>query len=105
MEVKQLIKKSILPLVMIIFWLWMVSTIMQVADLSGLYWILFLSGLPFGIFKMYVLLIPRGYDIGGTIGILALSIIMGGLIGSIALAGYFIRAIYVLIKFVVVKIK
>ncbi len=42
-------------------------------------------GIPFGIRRMFVWLIPHGYDLGGTVGILALNFILGGLIGGVIL--------------------
>lgn len=47
------------------------------------FWIM--SGFPFGIQKMLVLLIPRNLGIAGSIGVLALDAIIGGMIGVIVL--------------------
>lgn len=44
-----------------------------------------MSGFPFGIQKMLVLLIPRNLGIAGSIGVLALDAIIGGMIGVIVL--------------------
>ena len=52
------------------------------------FWIM--SGFPFGMQKMLVLLIPRNFGIAGSIGVLALDAIKGGLIGAIVLAIKFI---------------
>lgn len=59
------IKKALLPLAAMAFWLWMVKTIMGVTGNTDLFMFLFLAGLPFGIHKMCIILIPRGYDVGG----------------------------------------
>ncbi len=48
------------------------------------FWIM--SGFPFGIQKMLVLLIPRNLGIAGSIGVLALDAVIGGMIGVIVLA-------------------
>ena len=42
-------------------------------------------GLPFGLRRMCLWLVPFGYSISGTVGIFALNIIIGGLIGGLAL--------------------
>ena len=42
-------------------------------------------GFPFGIRRMCLWLIPFGYGISGTVGLFALNIILGGLIGGLAL--------------------
>ena len=50
------------------------------------------SGIPFGIRRMFVWLIPHGYDLSGTIGIVALNFIIGGLIGGVILIWRLVRA-------------
>ena len=42
-------------------------------------------GFPFGIRRMSLWLIPSGFGISGTVGVFALNIILGGLIGGLAL--------------------
>ena len=51
-------------------------------------------GLPFGIRRMCLWLIPFGYSISGTVGIFALNIIIGGLIGGLALIIGLLLGIY-----------
>lgn len=48
-----------------------------------LYWIL--AGFPFGIRRMCLWLVPKNYGIGGSMGVLALNCIIGGLIGGFVL--------------------
>ena len=67
MMIEDVIKKSILPLAFILFWFWIVSTIMKVSGKTDLFWWIFLSGLPFGIHKMRLILIPKGMDITATL--------------------------------------
>ena len=88
MMIEDVIKKSILPLAFMLFWFWMVSTIMKVSGQTDLFWWIFLSGLPFGIHKMRLILIPKGMDITATLGMAALSVIIGALIGSIMIPVY-----------------
>lgn len=63
-------------------------------------------GIPFGIRRMFVWLVPHGYDTGGTFGIIALNFIVGGLIGGVILvwrlvvaAWYVLLTVYRLITF------
>ena len=79
MMIEDVIKKSILPLAFMLFWFWMVFTIMKVSGQTELFWWIFLSGLPFGIHKMRLILIPRGMDTTATLGMAALSVIIGAL--------------------------
>ena len=44
-----------------------------------------LVGIPFGVRHMVLLLPPAGYDIGGSVGMIALDFILGGIIGFFAL--------------------
>ena len=41
-------------------------------------------GVPFGIGKMFTL-IPIGFGISGTVGVVALNLVLGGLIGGVIL--------------------
>ena len=101
MTIEDVIKKALIPMVSMVFWLWMVKTIMGVTGNTDLFMFLFLAGLPFGIHKMWIILIPRGYDVGGTVGMIALSVIAGGLLGSLMIPYYIVRAIYVTIRYIV----
>lgn len=103
MTIEDVMKKTIFPMVFMAFWLWMVKTIMEVSGTTELFWFLFLAGLPFGIHKMCVILIPKGMDIGGTVGMAALSVIIGGLDGSIMIPVYLVRAVYVLLRYILKK--
>jgi len=64
-----------------------------------LVWIV--CGIPFGIRRVRIWLIPRNFDIGGTAGVLAFNFIIGGLIGGFVLvwmlscaAWYFLLTVY-----------
>ena len=103
MTIEDLIKKTFLPLTFMIFWFWMIETIMKVSGQTDWFWWIFLAGLPFGIHKMRLILIPKGMDTTATLGMAALSVIIGALIGSIMIPVYVIRAIYVLVRYIVQK--
>ena len=45
-----------------------------------------LVGIPFGIGRMVLILPPASYDIGGSLGVLALDCLVGGALGCIAIA-------------------
>lgn len=42
-------------------------------------------GISYGIHRMFLGGIPKGFDIGGTVGVLALNLLVGGVIGGIIL--------------------
>ena len=58
----------------------------------------FLSGIPFGIQRMSLWVIPRGYDIGGSMGVLALNLLVGSVIGGIVLMWRLLMAVIYLVK-------
>ena len=98
MTIEDVIKKSILPLAFMVFWFWMTKTIMKVSGQTDWFWWIFIAGLPFGIHKMRLIL-----DTTATLGMAALSVIIGALIGSIMIPVYVIRAIYVFIRYIIGK--
>lgn len=53
-------------------------------------WILI--GIPFGVHRMFVWVIPKGFDIGGTVGVLVMNLLIGGiiLIWRLALAIFYL---------------
>ena len=58
------------------------SAVDRVQSAYFLMWIC--VGLPFGIRRMCLWLVPSGYGISGSVGIFALNLIIGGLIGGLA---------------------
>ena len=55
-----------------------------------LFWIL--VGFPFGIRRMWLWLIPRNYGIAGSLGVVALDCIAGGIIGGFVVIIAFVKA-------------
>ena len=103
MTIDDVIKKSILPLAFMVFWFWMTKTIMKVSGQTDWFWWIFIAGLPFGIHKMRLILIPRGMHTTATLGMAALSVIIGALIGCIMIPVYVIRAVYVILRYIIGK--
>ena len=103
MTIEDVIKKSILPLAFMVFWFWMTKTIMKVSGQTDWFWWIFIAGLPFGIHKMRLILIPRGMDTTAILGMAALSVIIGALIGCIMIPVYVIRAVYVILRYIIGK--
>ena len=84
---KRVLFKVIVPTVFIAVWMWTCYLICNKTEGFDwfLYWIL--AGCPFGIRRMCLWLIPKNFGISGSIGVLALNCIAGGLIGGIVLPG------------------
>lgn len=51
-----------------------------------------LMGIPFGVHRMFLWVIPKGFDLGGTVGILAMNLLIGGVVGGIVMAWSLIMA-------------
>lgn len=66
----------------------------------SLWWFM---GIPFGIHRMFFWIVPKGYDIGGTVGILFINVFVGGVIGEIVLVWRLVvAAVYLAKAFVAV---
>ena len=82
---KRVLFNIVIPLSVMV--LWMITCYPVCNKAEGfdyfLYWIM--VGCPYGIRKMCMFLIPRNFGIAGSMGVLALNCIVGGLIGGIVL--------------------
>lgn len=67
-------------------------------DYLKLWWFM---GIPFGIHRMSLWIIPKGYDISGTVGILFINVLIGGAIGGIVLVWKLAVAVAYLVKTIV----
>ena len=76
---KKVLFKVIVPTMFIAVWMWTCYLICNKTEGFDcfLYWIL--TGCPFGIRRMCLWLIPKNFGISGSIGVLALNCIAGGL--------------------------
>ncbi len=73
------LKKAVLPIVIALLLFSIFSRIFTENGARDYFLIWLACGVPFGIGKMFTL-IPIGFDIAGTVGIVALNVILGGLI-------------------------
>lgn len=91
--VKRGLFKIIIPAGLIA--LWMITCYPVCNKAEGfdlfLYWIM--VGFPFGIHRMCLWLVPRNFGISASIGVFALSCIIGGLIGGVVLVVKIIKII------------
>ncbi|SCI50741.1 Uncharacterised protein [uncultured Roseburia sp.] len=61
-------------------------------------------GIPFGIHRMFLWIIPKGFDIGGTVGMFVFNLLVGGVIGGFVLAWRLLMAVCYLVKTVIAEI-
>lgn len=78
-------KKTVLTvLIAAVLFYW--ATLVFTKDGKTDYFLVWLiCGIPFGIRRMFVWLVPFGHDLAATVGIFALNFIVGGLIGGVIL--------------------
>ena len=101
---KKMIKKVIAP-VLVITVLFTVLRPFCIQDGKCNYFLLLLlMGIPFGIGKMCVWMVPRGFDLGGTLAVWTMNFLIGGLIGSVVLLAMIGQAIIYLSVFLLTVI-
>lgn len=84
--IKDFFKNTVLTVV-IAYLLFTWGKILFIHDRQGEYfYVALFCGVPFGIRRMFIWLVPFGHDITFTIGIFAVNIIIGGIIGIFVLA-------------------
>ena len=81
---KEFLKKTVIPVVVALFLFSMFSRFFVENRSARLFLIWLACGVPFGIGKMFTL-IPIGFGISGTVGVVALNLVLGGLIGGVIL--------------------
>ena len=82
--IKDFLKKAVLPVVVALFLYSIFSRIFIEDGVRDFFLIWLACGVPFGIGKMFTL-IPIGFGISGTVGVVALNLVLGGLIGGVIL--------------------
>lgn len=97
---KRILFKIVLPVSLLA--VWMITCYSVCSKAEGfdffLYWVL--VGCPYGIRKMCMLLIPKNFGIAGSMGILALNCIVGGLIGGVVVILRMVTVLMEIIKII-----
>lgn len=98
---KRVVSKIIIPAALIALWLSVCYPVCRRE--TGFDWFLYwvLAGCPFGIRRMCLWLIPKNFGIGGSMGILALNCIIGGLIGGVVVVVRMIGIVVEIVKITV----
>lgn len=81
---KDFLKKTIVPVAVALLLYSIFSRIFVENGMVDFFLVWIACGVPFGIGKMFML-IPIGFGISGTVGVVALNVVLGGLIGGIIL--------------------
>lgn len=97
---KRVLFKIIVPVLILVLWILMCYPVCQQENGFDyfLFWIM--VGFPYGIRKMCMFLVPKNFGIAGSIGILALDCIIGGLIGGMIVIIRIINTVMEIIKLI-----
>ena len=93
---KRILVKIVLPVSLLAVWMITCYPICRKAEGFDLV----LVGCPYGIRKMCMILIPKNFGIAGSIGILALNCIVGGLIGGVVVILRMVMVLMEIIKII-----
>lgn len=55
-------------------------------------------GIPFGIHRMFLWIVPKGFDLGGTVGMVAMNLLVGGMIGGVVLIWRLIMSVFYVVQ-------
>ncbi|MDD3186691.1 MAG: MFS transporter [Clostridia bacterium] len=86
--------KGIVPLLVVGFLLYVFKTVYVVDGKLDYFRLWMLFGIPFGLTRLCIWFLPRGYDIGGTVGMLAMSVVLAGLVGGFIAVFTILQAVY-----------
>ena len=95
----EFLKKVIAPIALIGILLLLFKPIYFVDGKVNILYLWLAVGIPFGVQKMFVWLIPKNYDLGASVGIIALNFIVGGLIGGVVAVIRILQAFWCCLKY------
>ena len=101
---RNMIKKVIVPALVIVVLFAVLRTFCIQDGKCNYFLLLLLMGIPFGIGKMCVWMVPRDFDLGGTLAVWTMNFLIGGLIGSVVLLAMIGQAIIYLSVFLLTVI-
>ena len=82
---KDFFKKTVLTVLVAGLLFYWAALVFTKDGATNYFYVWLCCGIPFGIRRMFVWLIHRGFDLSGTVGVVALNLIVGGLIGGVIL--------------------
>ena len=98
MKINEFVKLVLVPILSVVFLVVLFRPLCMVDGEWDYLRLWFLSGIPFGVQRMSLWVIPKGYDIGGSMGVLAINLLVGSVIGGIVLTYRLLMAVIYLVK-------
>ena len=100
-KIMKFLKHVAVPVVSVLFLVAMFRPLCMEDGVCDYLKLWIIVGIPFGIHRMFFWLIPRGYDLGGTLGIWTLNFLVGGVIGGVVVIWRLAVAAFYLLKMAV----
>ena len=85
MKIKEFMKQVAAPILLTIFLMALFRPLCMKNGECNYLFLWFLMGIPMGMCRVFFWMIPKGYDIGGTIGVLFLNLLIASVIGGVIL--------------------
>ncbi len=98
MKRKNFLKKAVLSIVTTIFLTMLFYPVCVENGVCDFWKLWVLIGVPFGIHRMCFWVIPKGFDLGGTVGMFVFNLLVGGVIGGFVLVWRLVIAVCCLAK-------
>ncbi len=99
------VRKSIIRVMLIAIWAWLMHYFYIVEGQVDIFRMWMLIGFPFGIHRIRLWLIPRNFDLGGTVGVWAMNIFLGSIVGGFVVIGYISNMICNIIRVILRKLR
>lgn len=80
MSTSEFLRKTIVPVVAAMFLVALLYPLCVENDVCDYLKLWVLMGVSFGVYQMFVWVLPKGFDLGGTVGILVINLLVGGMI-------------------------
>lgn len=100
----KVMNRIILPAMGMALWITICIPICRKPEEMDWFFLWILAGFPFGIRRMFIWMVPKGYGIAGSMGVLAVNVVMGGLIGGVVLLAKAIEILVNCVKLVTGKL-
>ena len=104
MSRREFLNKTVMPVGTVLFLAFLFRPLCMVQGELDWRLLMLLVGIPFGIRKMFLWVVPSGMGIGGTVGVAAFDLMAGGVIGSVIMVWRLLVAVFTMIKGVAVGI-
>jgi hypothetical protein len=99
-KVEMIFRQLVLSLTVAVLMATLFRTIYMDGETCNYFLAWILIGFPFGIGKMCLWLVPTHYDLAGTIGIVFLNVLVGGMIGGLVLIWQILKGLSCIVSII-----